>query len=96
MLLWIINLSVSMISFALVHMNCAMIQYNSLSECLVSSQNTSHLILFQQREHHRLIPQISPLKLQHEVNKIIIPGLGLDLGNNLQELCQALVEEVGI
>ena len=28
-----------------------MIQYNSQSECSVSSWNTSHLILFQQAEH---------------------------------------------
>ena len=29
-------------------MNCAMIQYNSLSECSVYCRNTSHLIPFQQ------------------------------------------------
>ena len=29
--------------------NCTMIRYNSLSECLVSSWNTSHLIPFQHR-----------------------------------------------
>ena len=31
-------------------MSCAMIRYNSYSECLVYNRNTSHLILFQQIE----------------------------------------------
>ena len=34
--------------------DCAMIQYNSLLECSVSSQNTSHLILFQQEQQANL------------------------------------------
>ena len=34
--------------------DCAMIQYNSLLECSVSSQNTSQLILFQQEQQANL------------------------------------------